>query len=948
MPETIEIRGARMNNLKNIDLTIPRDKLVVMTGLSGSGKSSLAFDTLHAEGHRRFVESLSSYARMFLGQLDKPDVDSIEGLSPSISIDQKTTSKNPRSTVGTVTEIYDYLRLFYARLGIPHCPVCGKEIKQTTIDSIIDKIMSYPVGERLIIASPVVRGKKGRHEKVLADARKNGYARVRVDGIVYDLSEEIELDKNKKHNIELVIDRIVIREDIRGRVSDSVECALRESDGFVNCVLVPREGDEVVVEFSTNYACVEHGISFGELEPRMFSFNNPFGACPECAGLGVLRSVSPDKIIGDNSLSLENGAICVNGFKTLTEDSWNGPVIYEVLKHYGVDLQTPVKDYPPEAYHALLYGHPEPVTAVRVFGDRVHQQTMRYEGLIKMVTDRAQPGSFNSEYYEQFLTDTECPHCHGARLNKDAVSVTIGGKNIHQLCSLSVAEALAFVKELTFTETEMTIAREIVKELKSRLSFLVSVGLEYLTLSRQAGTLSGGEAQRIRLATQIGSSLAGVLYILDEPSIGLHQRDNTKLISTLKMLRDQGNSVIVVEHDEETMQSADYLIDIGPGAGIHGGQIIACGTPAEVAANPDSLTGAFLSGRRTIPVPPLRRAGNGKSLTVVGARENNLKNIDVTIPLGCFVCVTGVSGSGKSSLINAILYRQLAHDLNRAVTYPGAHTRIEGKEHLDKIIAIDQSPIGRTPRSNPATYTGLFNDIRDLFAKTPGAKMRGFQAGRFSFNVKGGRCEACEGDGVKKIEMHFLADVYVTCDVCKGKRYNRETLEVKYKEKSISDVLEMTAEEGVAFFSEIPKIASRLQLLCDVGLGYVKIGQSSTTLSGGEAQRVKLATELSKRQTGRTIYVLDEPTTGLHSADVEKLITVLERLVEQGNSIVVIEHNLDVIKTADHIIDMGPEGGDRGGTVIAQGTPEEVACCENSWTGRYLREKLGMEPWPAE
>ena len=948
MPENIEIRGARMNNLKNIDLTIPRDKLVVMTGLSGSGKSSLAFDTLHAEGHRRFVESLSSYARMFLGQLDKPDVDSIEGLSPSISIDQKTTSKNPRSTVGTVTEIYDYLRLFYARLGVPHCPVCGKEIRQTTTDTIIDKILEYPEGQRLIIASPVVRGKKGRHEKVFADARKNGFVRVRVDGIVYDLSEEIELDKNKKHNIELVIDRIVIRGDIRGRISDSVETALRESDGFVNVVLADRdkpESEADVVEFSTNYACVEHGISFGELEPRMFSFNNPFGACPECAGLGVLRSVAPEKIIGDDSLSLDTGAICVNGFKTLTEDSWNGPVIYEVLKPYGVDLSTPVKDYPKEAYHALLYGHPEPVTAVRVFGDRVQQQTMRFEGLIKMVSDRAQPGAWNSEYYDQFMTDTECPHCHGARLNKEALSVTIGEKNIHQLCSLSITEALDFVISLTFTETEMTIAREILKELKSRLSFLSSVGLDYLTLSRQAGTLSGGEAQRIRLATQIGSSLAGVLYILDEPSIGLHQRDNTKLIATLKMLRDQGNSVIVVEHDEETMLSADYLIDIGPGAGIHGGQIIACGTPAEVADNPDSLTGAYLSGRRVIPVPPIRRAGNGKSITIVGAREHNLKNIDVTIPLGCFVCVTGVSGSGKSSLINSILYQRLAHDLNRAITYPGEHTRIDGEEHLDKIIAIDQSPIGRTPRSNPATYTGLFGDIRDLFAKTPSAKMRGFGPGRFSFNVKGGRCEACEGDGVKKIEMHFLADVYVNCDMCKGKRYNRETLEVKYKDKSIADVLEMTAEEGVAFFSEIPKIASRLQLLCDVGLGYIKIGQSSTTLSGGEAQRVKLATELSKRQTGRTIYILDEPTTGLHSADVEKLITVLERLVDQGNSIVVIEHNLDVIKTADHIIDMGPEGGDRGGTVIAEGTPEEVACCEHSWTGRYLREKLGMEPF---
>jgi len=940
MPENIVIRGARMNNLKNIDLTIPRDKLVVVTGLSGSGKSSLAFDTLYAEGHRRFVESLSSYARMFLGQLDKPDVDSIEGLSPSISIDQKTTSKNPRSTVGTVTEIYDYLRLLYARLGIPHCPVCGKEIRQTTTDTIIDQIMAYPVGERLMLLSPVVRGKKGRHEKVFADARKSGYVRVRVDGIVYDLSEEITLDKNLKHSIELVIDRIVMKEDIRTRISDSVECALRESDGFVICVRMPREGSEEEVEFSTNYACVEHGISFGELEPRMFSFNNPFGACPKCTGLGVLRSVSPEKIIGNEELSLDSGAICVNGFKTLTEDSWNGPVIGKVLENFGVTLDTPLKEYPENAKNALLYGYSEPITATRIFGDRSQQQTIRFEGLIKMIADRAQPGSFNSEYYEQFLTDTQCPHCHGARLSKAATSVTVGGLNIFELCSLSVAHSLAFVDNLTFSDTEMTIAREILKELRSRLSFLVSVGLDYLTLSRQAGTLSGGEAQRIRLATQIGSSLAGVLYILDEPSIGLHQRDNSKLIQTLKMLRDQGNSVIVVEHDEETMQAADYLIDIGPGAGIHGGEVISCGTPAEVAADTNSLTGDFLSGRRTIEIPAFRRAGNGKELRIVGARENNLKNVDVTIPLGCFVCVTGVSGSGKSSLINSILYRQLAHDLNRAITYPGKHDRIEGKEHLDKIIAIDQSPIGRTPRSNPATYTGLFNDIRELFAKTPGAKMRGFGPGRFSFNVKGGRCEACEGDGVKKIEMHFLADVYVSCDVCKGDRYNRETLEVKYKDKNIAQVLEMTAEEGVLFFSEIPKIASRLQLLCDVGLGYIKIGQSSTTLSGGEAQRVKLATELSKRQTGKTIYILDEPTTGLHTADVEKLLQVLNRLVEQGNSIVVIEHNLDVIKTADYLIDMGPEGGDGGGTVIAAGTPEEVAACEHSWTGQYLREKL--------
>ena len=942
MPENIVIRGARMNNLKNVDVTIPRDKLVVMTGLSGSGKSSLAFDTLDAEGHRRFVESLSSYARMFLGQLDKPDIDSIEGLSPAISIDQKTTSKNPRSTVGTVTEIYDYLRLLYARLGVPHCPVCGKEIRQTTTETIIDKIMEMPAGERLMILAPVVRGKKGRHEKVFADARKNGYVRVRADGILYDLSEEVELDKNKKHSIELVIDRIVIKPDIRTRVSDSVECALREADGFVLCVTMPREGTGTEIEFSTNYACVEHGISFGELEPRMFSFNNPFGACPRCSGLGVMRSATPDKILPDPSLSLDDGAICVNGFKTLTEDSWNGPVIAAVIEPLGASLHMPIRDFSPAALDALLYGWPTPVTATRVFGDRVQTQTLYYSGLIKMIEERAQPGAFNADYYEQFLTDTECPECHGARLNKEAVSVTVGGLNIAQFCALSITEALHFVNGLTFTETEMTIAREILKELRSRLGFLNSVGLEYLTLSRSSGTLSGGEAQRIRLATQIGSSLAGVLYILDEPSIGLHQRDNTKLIATLKKLRDQGNSVIVVEHDEETMAAADYLVDIGPGAGIHGGQIIACGTPEEVAANTDSLTGDYLSGRKKIAVPKVRRAGNGNWLKIVGARENNLKNIDVSLPLGMFVCVTGVSGSGKSSLINSILYRVLAHDLNRAITYPGAHTRIEGEEHLDKIIAIDQSPIGRTPRSNPATYTGLFNDIRNLFASTPSAKLRGYNAGRFSFNTKGGRCEACEGDGVKRIEMHFLSDVYVTCDICKGKRYNRETLEVKYKDKTIADVLDMTAEEGAVFFSEIPKISSRLRLLCDVGLGYVKIGQSSTTLSGGEAQRVKLATELSKRQTGRTIYILDEPTTGLHTADVEKLISVLNRLVEQGTSVVVIEHNLDMIKTADYIIDMGPEGGDKGGTVIACGTPEEICEVPGSYTGLYLKDKLGI------
>ncbi len=945
MPNYISVRGARMNNLKNIDVDVPRDKLVVLTGLSGSGKSSLAFDTIYSEGHRRFVESLSSYARMFLGQLDKPDVDSIEGLSPAISIDQKTTSKNPRSTVGTVTEIYDYLRLLYARLGVPHCPVCGREIRQTSTDVIIDKIMAFPEGERFMILSPVVRGKKGRHEKVLADAKKNGYVRARIDGIVYDLSEDIELDKNLRHSIELVIDRLVMKDGIRGRLSDSVECALRESDGSVICVTVPgrdTDAEPVETEFSTNYACPEHGISFGELEPRMFSFNNPFGACPTCTGLGVLRAVDPEKIIIDKSLTLRNGAIVVNGFKSLTEDSWNGPLIAAAIEKYGANLDMPIQDFPKAAYDVLMHGLPESVTVTRWFGDRSQTVTTQFDGILRMISNRSDPNAWDPEYYEQFLTDTVCPDCGGAKLKKDALGVTVGGKNIHEFCVMSVADSLEFTKSLQFTETEMQIAREIIKELKSRLGFLVSVGLNYLTLARKSATLSGGEAQRIRLATQIGSSLAGVLYILDEPSIGLHQRDNGKLINTLKSLRDLGNSVIVVEHDEETMQEADYIIDIGPAAGVHGGEVVAYGTPEEVAACTTSVTGDFLSGRRKIKVPETRRTGNGNMLTVVGARENNLKNVTVDFPLGCFVCVTGVSGSGKSSLVNAVLYRTLARQLMRAVTYPGAHDEIKGIEHLDKIIAIDQSPIGRTPRSNPATYTGLFNDIRDLYAKTPGAKMRGYKSGRFSFNVKGGRCEACEGDGVKKIEMHFLSDVYVTCDVCHGKRYNRETLEVKYKEKSIADVLEMTAAEGVEFFRDIPKIANRLQCLCDVGLGYVQIGQSSTTLSGGEAQRVKLATELSRRSTGKTIYILDEPTTGLHSADAERLITILQQLVDAGNTVVVIEHNLDVIKSADYIIDMGPEGGDGGGTVIAKGTPEEVAMCEQSYTGQYLREKLGL------
>ena len=939
MKNQIEIKGARVHNLKNIDITIPRDKLVILTGLSGSGKSSLAFDTIYAEGHRRFVESLSSYARQFLGQLDKPDVDSIEGLSPAISIDQKTTSKNPRSTVGTVTEIYDYLRLMYSRLGTVHCPVCGKEIKQQSIDQIIDKILELPEGERFMVLSPVVRGKKGRHEKVLADARKNGYVRLRIDGTVYDLSEDIELELTKKHNIDIVIDRLVMKEGLRPRLSDSVENALKASDGKVSILTMPREGEGVEYEFSTNYACEEHNISFGELEPRSFSFNNPFGACEHCAGIGEMRRISPDKIIPDKSLSLRQGAIQVNGFKSVDEQSWTGPLFKAVCEHMGLSMDTPISEFSKEQLDAILYGTGDTYYTIdRYFAKQARKQTTKFEGVIRTIEQRMQ--MMGDEYYDQFIEETPCPVCNGQRLNKQALSVKIGGKNIDEFCRMSVVDELEFLNTLTFTDSEMQIAREILKEIRARLGFMKSVGLDYLTLARKSATLSGGEAQRIRLATQIGSSLVGVLYILDEPSIGLHQRDNTKLINTLKKLRDVGNTVIVVEHDEETMQESDYIVDIGPGAGVHGGEIVAAGTPEEIKANERSITGAYLSGRKCIPVPSQRRTGNGKSLKIIGARENNLKNINVEIPLGCFVCVTGVSGSGKSSLVNKILLQSLARSLNKAVTFPGKVEKIEGYEHLDKVIAIDQSPIGRTPRSNPATYTGLFTEIRDLFAKTPDAKMRSYTSSRFSFNVKGGRCESCDGDGVKKIEMHFLPDVYVKCDVCKGKRYNRDTLEVKYKGKNISDVLEMTAEEGAKFFSEIPTISKKLQTICDVGLGYVKIGQSSTTLSGGEAQRVKLATELSKRSTGKTIYILDEPTTGLHTDDVNKLIGVLQRLVDAGNSIVVIEHNLDVIKTADHIIDLGPEGGDGGGLVVATGTPEEVAQNEKSYTGQYLKKVL--------
>ncbi len=944
MSNQISIRGVRVHNLKNIDVEIPRDKLVILTGLSGSGKSSLAFDTIYAEGHRRFVESLSSYARMFLGQLDKPDIDSIEGLSPAIAIDQKTTSKNPRSTVGTVTEIYDYLRLLYARIGIPHCPVCGKEISQQTTDQIIDRLLQLPDGERFMILAPVVRAQKGRHEKVFADAAKRGYVRVRVDGNLYDLSEEIVLDKNKKHRIDIVVDRLVMREGIESRLGDSVENALTAADGRLTVLTVPRDEKEEPkeLEFSQNYACEEHGISFGELEPRMFSFNNPTGACPHCAGIGDLQRIAVERLIPNKKLSLSQGAIAVNGFKTLEEESWNGPLFAAVAQRFGFTLETPIEQLTDEQYQRLLYGTGEEQYEVRRwFGKQEHHQFAKFEGLVPMIETRMQ--TYGNEYYAQFIEEAPCPQCRGRRLSDTALSVTVGGLNIDEFCSLSIDAALDFINRLVLSETERQIASEILKEIRARLGFLVSVGLNYLTLSRKAGTLSGGEAQRIRLATQIGSSLVGVLYILDEPSIGLHQRDNSKLIATLKRLRDLGNTVIVVEHDEETMENADYILDIGPGAGIHGGFVVAAGTPSEIMENPNSVTGAYLSGRKRIEVPSMRRPGNGCFLKVFGASQNNLKNIDVEIPLGCFVCVTGVSGSGKSSLVNGILYPVLAEKLNRAITYPGKFTALEGIEHLDKVIAIDQSPIGRMPSSNPATYTGLFTEIRALFAQTKDAKAKGFGPGRFSFNIKGGRCEACEGDGVKKIEMHFLPDVYVTCDVCKGKRYNRDTLDVQYKGKNIFEVLDMTVEEGVAFFDGIPSIQRKLQTLYDVGLGYIKIGQSSTTLSGGEAQRVKLSTELSKRSTGRTIYILDEPTTGLHSADVAKLLEVLQRLCDAGNSILVIEHNLDVIKSADYLIDLGPEGGSGGGTIVATGTPEEVAQVSASYTGQYLKKYLNCE-----
>lgn len=937
--DKIVIKGAREHNLKNIDIEIPRDKLVVMTGLSGSGKSSLAFDTIYADGQRRYVESLSSYARMFLGQMEKPDVDSIEGLSPAISIDQKTTSKNPRSTVGTVTEIYDYLRLLYARIGIPHCPVCGREIKQQTVDQIVDRIMEMPEGTKIQLLAPIIRGRKGEHVKEIERARKAGYVRIRADGIIYDLSEEIKLEKNKKHSIEIVIDRLVIKEGIETRLADSVETVSAISGGLVIADVI--DGEEIL--FSQNYACPEHGVSIEELAPRMFSFNNPFGACEKCTGLGVFRKIDPDLIIPNRELSLRQGAIKATGWATTDESSIAMMYFKGIAQYYGASVNTPIKDLPDEMVDVILYGS----NGVKFklhrsteYGGGVYYQP--FEGIIPNMERRYRDS--NSEYskgeIEECMTETPCPDCHGHRLKKESLAVTVGGKNISELCMLSVTDCFNFIDGLELSDREKMISGQIVKEIKSRLGFLKSVGLEYLTLSRSAGTLSGGESQRIRLATQIGSSLMGVLYILDEPSIGLHQRDNDKLIATLKRLRDLGNTLIVVEHDEDTMYAADYIVDIGPYAGINGGEVICTGTVDDIKACEKSITGQYLSGKRSIPIPEKRREGNGLTLDIFGAEEHNLKCIDVSIPLGTFTCVTGVSGSGKSSLVNEIIYKNLAGKLNRAKIRPGKFDRMEGIENLDKVIAIDQSPIGRTPRSNPATYTGLFTDIRELFANTNDAKMKGYTSGRFSFNVKGGRCEACEGDGILKIEMHFLPDVYVPCEVCKGQRYNRETLDVHYKGKSIYDVLEMTVSEGVEFFSNIPKLARKLQTLQDVGLGYIKIGQPATTLSGGEAQRVKLATELSKRSTGRTIYILDEPTTGLHTADVHKLTEVLQALVDAGNTVLVIEHNLDVIKCADYIIDLGPEGGEKGGTLVKCGTPEEIADCTESYTGQYLKKMI--------
>ena len=940
MNDTIRVKGARENNLKNIDLTIPRDKLVVFTGLSGSGKSSLAFDTIYAEGQRRYVESLSSYARMFLGQMDKPDVDSIDGLSPAISIDQKTTSKNPRSTVGTVTEIYDYLRLLWARVGVPHCPKCGKEIARQTIDQIVDRVEALGEGTRFVVLSPIVRAKKGEHQKVFEDARKQGFARVRVDGILYELTEEIKLEKNKKHTIELVVDRLVLKEGQRRRLTDSIETACAHSGGLVT-IQLPKSEEELT--FSQNYACEDCGISMPELEPRMFSFNNPAGACPHCTGLGFQLVADPDLVIPDKTKSIFEGAIQVSGWQSARTDSVFRMYFEALAQKYHFDLTVPVKDLSKEALDVVLYGtRGEKLRMTYNRGNGFGVMEQPFEGIMNNISRRYKETQSESarKELEECMSTAPCPHCNGDRLSDIARAVTVGGIGIMDFCRMSVKDALAFVDDLHLEGNMASVAEQILREIRSRLQFLTDVGLQYLTLSRSSGTLSGGESQRIRLATQIGSSLMGVLYILDEPSIGLHQRDNDKLLMTLKSLRDLGNTLIVVEHDEDTMRSADFIVDVGPGAGSHGGEIVAAGTLEDILACEKSITGQYLSGAKKIPVPTQRRAGNGKMLAVRGAEENNLKQVDVQIPLGTLTCVTGVSGSGKSSLVNQVLNRTLLGRLNHARTRPGRCRCVEGMEHLDKVIDIDQSPIGRTPRSNPATYTGVFNDIRDLFASTNDAKIRGYGPGRFSFNVKGGRCEACSGDGLVKIEMHFLADVYVPCEVCKGKRYNRETLEVKYKGKDIAQVLDMTAEEAVEFFENQPKIRRKIQTMVEVGLGYVKLGQSSTTLSGGEAQRVKLATELARTATGRTIYILDEPTTGLHAADVHKLIEVLNQLVDAGNTVLVIEHNLDVIKTADHIIDLGPEGGDGGGYVVASGTPEQVAQVAESYTGRYLKDYL--------
>jgi len=939
--KNIYIKGAREHNLKNIDVEIPRNKLVVVTGLSGSGKSSLAFDTIYAEGQRRYMESLSSYARQFLGQMEKPDVDYIEGLSPAISIDQKTTSRNPRSTVGTVTEIYDYLRLLYARIGVPHCPNCGREISQQTVDQMVDQVLSLEEGTRIQVLAPVVRGRKGEYHKLIEDTKKAGYVRVRIDGQVMDVNDEINLDKNRKHTIEIVVDRLIVRPDIRKRLADSIETVLQLSGGLVVIDVIGKE--ELL--FSQNFACSECGVSIEELTPRMFSFNNPYGACPTCSGLGVFLKIDPDLVIPDRSKSLDEGAIVVSGWNIENADAYSRMIFNALAKHYKFSLSTPVEKLPDHIVDIILYGTKGEKIKVeyeRGYGSGYYMT--EFEGVINTIDRRYHETQSDSvkQYYEGFMSTHPCPACKGARLKKESLAVTVGGKNIYEIASMPVVELKEFFTKLELSERKRMIAQQILKEINARLGFLTDVGLDYLTLSRSAGTLSGGEAQRIRLATQIGSGLTGVLYILDEPSIGLHQRDNERLLATLKKLRDLGNTLIVVEHDEDTMYAADHIIDIGPGAGVHGGNIVAQGTVDDIKKCDQSLTGLYLSGKRKIEVPECRRKPNGKWLEIIGARENNLKNINVAIPLGVFTCVTGVSGSGKSSLINEILYKRLASELNRAKMKAGDHDAIKGINYLDKVINIDQSPIGRTPRSNPATYTGVFDLIRQVFAETTEAKMKGYKTSRFSFNVKGGRCEACNGDGIIKIEMHFLPDVYVPCEVCKGKRYNRETLDVKYKGKSIADVLDMTVEDALEFFRNIPRIQTKLQTLYDVGLGYIKVGQPSTTLSGGEAQRIKLATELSRKGTGRTMYILDEPTTGLHIADVHKLIDVLQRLVDAGNSVVVIEHNLDVIKTADYIIDLGPEGGDRGGYVVASGTPEEIAKVEESHTGRFLKKVLNQ------